>query len=234
VPNHPFLPFLAGHSCEQFHDQGYEDALEGEAAGLDLPGFLRRTNARHLVLSGTENPDVRGWVSREYRLQGPVPFRVATLTGFPSTPSEHLVRRDRPARHDVRVVFDPGSGLAGFRVQGQLSVQRWGDPDEMLLSTWGPDPGGSGAAIALSPPFSIESGRIDVHVGGGRAPTCRVELTVGSQVVRTASGVGSAVRTPTTWDVGDLRGREARLRVVDEAAGEFGWVLLGRVESWNP
>lgn len=87
----------------------------------------------------------------------------------------------------------------------------------------------------LSPEFTIGRRHIVLLVGGGPFPgeAC-VNLLVDGKVVRTASGSrgpdeDDELLVRTSWDVGDLEGRTARIEAVDRQADLRGHVTLGRI-----
>ena len=77
-----------------------------------------------------------------------------------------------------------------------------------------------------SPPFTIRRKYITFLLGGGRHPgeTC-VELLVDGKTVRTATGRNANRMEPCTFDVHDLEGKTARIRIKDTASG--GWGNIG-------
>lgn len=62
-----------------------------------------------------------------------------------------------------------------------------------------------------------------------RAAETTVNLVVDGEVVRTATGQNSEALDWVAWDVRDLAGREAQLRVVDSVSGGWGHVLADQV-----
>jgi len=60
--------------------------------------------------------------------------------------------------------------------------------------------------------------------GGGDINTERVELVVDDAVARKATGKYTETMERVTWDVSDLRGKTARIRLVDEAGGGWGHI----------
>ncbi|MEW6071711.1 MAG: GH116 family glycosyl hydrolase [Planctomycetota bacterium] len=93
-----------------------------------------------------------------------------------------------------------------------------------LVNTY--DPSGDGATGVLrSPAFVLERPYLEFLIGGGShaGRTC-LELRVGDEVVRTAAGQDREELAWTSWDVRDLAGREAVLRIVDEEPGPWGHV----------
>ncbi|GIV60577.1 MAG: hypothetical protein KatS3mg043_1666 [Rhodothermaceae bacterium] len=83
----------------------------------------------------------------------------------------------------------------------------------------------------VSPPFELTHAYLNFLLAGGhRHDETRVELLVDDRVVRTARGTGSETPDWVCWDVRDLRGRTARLRLVDRPAGPGGRILIDHVE----
>jgi sucrose-6-phosphate hydrolase SacC (GH32 family) len=87
----------------------------------------------------------------------------------------------------------------------------------------------------LSPTFRIEDGWVNFLLAGGNhpwgssAPTA-VNLVVGGQVVRTATGPASGAMDWVAWDVRDLAGTDAHLEIVDDnAGGDWGHLMVDHV-----
>jgi fructan beta-fructosidase len=82
----------------------------------------------------------------------------------------------------------------------------------------------------LSAPFLLDRPLLSFLIGGsGHLETVRLELLVDGRVERAATGSFTEFLERRTWDVGDLAGREARLRAVDESSDEWGHLLLDDV-----
>jgi fructan beta-fructosidase len=81
-----------------------------------------------------------------------------------------------------------------------------------------------------SPEFNIERKFITFTVGGGNYErhTC-IDLLVDGKVVRSATGWRSDRLTPVCWDVTDLAGRKAQVRLVDNASGDWGHINAGPI-----
>jgi fructan beta-fructosidase len=76
-----------------------------------------------------------------------------------------------------------------------------------------------GAGRLLSPAFVIDRDHVNFLLGGGDRPgVLAVNLLVDGRAVRTASGGRNLALLPFGWDVRDLRGREARVEIVDREA----------------
>ncbi|MBC7171330.1 MAG: hypothetical protein H5U40_02825, partial [Polyangiaceae bacterium] len=122
----------------------------------------------------------------------------------------------------------PLSGSTGTQrtITGFLGVQ--------LLNSYHPDAGDTARGIALSPPFVLDRSELRLRVGGGRDPRLRVELLVDGEVLRTARGDGTEALDEVRWNVEELRGRTARLRIIDASSTRSGHILVDHVERCWP
>lgn len=140
--------------------------------------------------------------------------------------------------------FDAGT-FDGWQVEGQA----WGTapargtlPNQMPVTGFAGSGflssfhGGDGATGTLtSPPFIVERRYIRFLLGGGKDPEkLRFELLVDGRAVRSATGPndqpgGSEKLEWQHWDVGDLRGKTARLRAVDQATGGWGHLSIDQI-----
>lgn len=96
-------------------------------------------------------------------------------------------------------------------------------------------PTGDGRKGTLtSPEFQVTRDNIAMLVGGGRRnvsdpETLEVQLVVDGDVQRRLTGRNEGSLNWAGWDVSDLKGQTARLRIVDEAAGGWGHLTLDHV-----
>jgi levanase len=155
-----------------------------------------------------------------------------------------LVRWDDPhPSRGCEVVFDfeelelPGwerSGrafdelLAGGRRDWQRRVGRFEGLG--LLSSWHRRRGPRATGEAWSPPFTIRKASLRLLVGGGDEGVS-VDLMVDGAVARSATGDDRDRLERRRWDVSELRGRQARLRILDASDDKGGYVLLDQVEQ---
>lgn len=103
------------------------------------------------------------------------------------------------------------------------------------VNTWEGGPrGDDNVGTMTSPTFTLNGDHVSMLVGGGRRAddadqVLQVQLVVDGAVVRHLTGPEAGALNWRSWDVSDLRGREARLRVVDEATGGWGHLTLDHV-----
>ncbi|MEZ0067012.1 levanbiose-producing levanase [Streptacidiphilus sp. MAP12-20] len=92
--------------------------------------------------------------------------------------------------------------------------------------------GGGDAATGTitSPSFTIDRNFLHFLIAGGDHPLGQpgptsVNLLVGGQPVRTATGDNTGVLKPVSWDLSDLQGQTAQIQVLDEATGSWGHLI---------
>jgi fructan beta-fructosidase len=124
-----------------------------------------------------------------------------------------------------------GKAPARGTLPGQMSVE--GFLGRGLVNTF---LGGDDATGTLtSPPFKIERNAINLLVGGGKFPgETTVELLVDDRVVRSATGPndqpgGSERLAWKSWNVADLRGKSATIRIVDKRGGSWGHINVDHI-----
>jgi levanase len=85
-----------------------------------------------------------------------------------------------------------------------------------------------------SPAFTIDRKHINFLIGGGNHPSgssvpTALELLVDGKVVRSATGRDGEALNWASWDVGDLAGKEARIRIVDQHTGGWGHINVDHI-----
>ena len=82
----------------------------------------------------------------------------------------------------------------------------------------------------MSPPFTVSRNYVAFLIGGGRHPQkTGVELLVDGESVRSATGVDGEVLEWRCWNVADLLGKQARLRIFDQATGAWGHINVDQI-----
>jgi fructan beta-fructosidase len=144
---------------------------------------------------------------------------------------------------DERVLFDfDGGSYAGWTVEGDAFGERpaaGGLSGQMAVSGFvGPGlinsylGGDRSTGTLTSPLFTIEQDYLSFLIGGGELPDkVGVELLVDGRRVRSATGRNSERLEWQAWDVRELAGRQAQLRIFDHATGSWGHVLLDQVQG---
>lgn len=114
--------------------------------------------------------------------------------------------------------------VTGFRGQGLVNSFREGDESKGTLT---------------SPPFKIERQYIHFLIGGGGYPrlTC-MDLIIDGRMVRTATGRnnrpgGSEHLTSRVWNVSDLVGKTAQIRIVDNHTRLWGHITVDHIFQSN-
>ncbi|MFG2576365.1 GH32 C-terminal domain-containing protein [Streptomyces sp. NPDC048481] len=107
-------------------------------------------------------------------------------------------------------------------------------PGQQQLSGWLGDGlvntflnGDSTTGTLTSPEFTIDKNHINFLIGGGNHPAdaadpTALELVVDGRVVRSATGRDTETLARASWDVSDLAGKKARIRIVDDNTGGWG------------
>lgn len=105
--------------------------------------------------------------------------------------------------------------VSGFEGKGLVNSFRNGDRTTGTLT---------------SPEFTITRSYISFLIGGGSIPDqVGIELLVEGERQRVATGRESESLDWHSWNVRDLRGQQARLRIFDRATGGWGHILVDRV-----
>ena len=124
-----------------------------------------------------------------------------------------------------------GSGPAHGTLPGQMAVT--GFLGRGLVNSFVKGDGSTG--MLTSPPFPIERPYLNFLIGGGQhAGSLCIDLMVEGNIVRTATGPndrpgGTEQLDWSAWDVRDLIGQTAVLRIVDLETGGWGHVTIDQL-----
>ncbi|MFE6093666.1 GH32 C-terminal domain-containing protein [Streptomyces massasporeus] len=94
--------------------------------------------------------------------------------------------------------------------------------------------GDSTTGTLTSPEFTLDKDYVNFLVGGGNHPSgsadpTAVELLVDGQVVRSTTGKDGEALNWAAWDVKNLAGKKARIRIVDDNTGGWGHVNVDHI-----
>jgi arabinofuranosyltransferase len=117
--------------------------------------------------------------------------------------------------------------------RGRRQFPIWGR-ERWFASSYHPTRGDSVVGSLRSAPFQLVGDRLLIRVAGGRDPRAlRVELLVDERIVAWATGHDSEIFALHSWDVSELRGRMATLRVIDDARGPWGHIMVDEIQQWS-
>jgi fructan beta-fructosidase len=124
-----------------------------------------------------------------------------------------------------------GAGPAKGTLPGQMHVTDYAG--SRLASSYHGKDGSMGKLT--SPAFTIERDSITFLIGGGgyKAETC-MNLIVDGQILRSATGTntkpgGSEALEEATWEVRDLKGKQAILEIIDQRKGGWGHISVDQI-----
>lgn len=102
-----------------------------------------------------------------------------------------------------------------------------------LINTFSRTLGDQALGTLRSPPFLLTGDRMRLLVGGGRDPErLRVSLLVDDRRVFSETGTNWETLGRREWDIGPLRGKSARIEIIDQASGAWGHLLVDEIEQW--
>lgn len=128
-----------------------------------------------------------------------------------------------------------GPGPAKGTLPGQMQVD--GYQGQGLVNSF--FNGDNSVGSLTSPEFRVERKFISFLIGGGRNPDkLALQLQVDGRVVRSATGLndtagGSEALEVDSWDVTELAGKMATVRVIDAAQGGWGHINVDHIVQTN-
>lgn len=97
-----------------------------------------------------------------------------------------------------------------------------------LLNSFGT--GDSATGAITTPPFEINRRFLAFLIGGGRhVGETGVELLVDGKSLRSVTGADSGQLRWESWDVGELQGKQATIRIFDRSKGDWGHINLDQI-----
>ena len=122
--------------------------------------------------------------------------------------------------------FGPGPVKGNPVPQGQKLS---GFKGKKLVDTWKGSDAAKGKLI--SPEFTIARPYINFLIGGGSDArrTC-INLIVDGKVVRSSAGANSDAMQWSGWEVPDLKGKTAKIEIVDNSSAAWGHIDIDQIE----
>ncbi|MES2661067.1 MAG: glycoside hydrolase family 32 protein [Verrucomicrobiota bacterium] len=119
-----------------------------------------------------------------------------------------------------------GEGPISGDLLKKLEIEDSGEAPIASSETDGDGPTGT----LTSPAFKISKPFISFLIGGGdyEMHAC-MDLIVDGKTVKRATGRNSDRMTSASWGVRELMGKEAQIRIVDEAKGQWGHINVGGI-----
>ncbi|WP_307454014.1 GH32 C-terminal domain-containing protein [Microbacterium proteolyticum] len=100
------------------------------------------------------------------------------------------------------------------------------------INTWEGGPrGDDNTGEMLSPAFELNGDYVSFLIGGGKRTdgTLQAELVVDGQVVRSQTGPEAGALNWVSWDAAEFAGKQAQIRIRDEATGGWGHLTFDHV-----
>ncbi|MCR9197982.1 MAG: glycoside hydrolase family 32 protein [Planctomycetaceae bacterium] len=119
--------------------------------------------------------------------------------------------------------FGPGPAAGTLARQNEVAGYR----GSRLVNTF--FQGDQTTGTATSPAFRIQRSHIAFLIGGGRSDSMGMQLIVDGTVVRSATGTESEALEWDSWNVAELQGQQATLRLFDEATGGWGHLCVDHI-----
>jgi fructan beta-fructosidase len=103
-----------------------------------------------------------------------------------------------------------------------------------FVDSYHPRLGTKATGVLTSAPFALRGDLLLFRIAGGNDPEkLHVDLLVGEVIEKTATGRRGDYMSRRSWDIAAFRGRDARLRVVDEATDDWGYIAVDEVVQWQ-
>jgi uncharacterized protein (DUF608 family) len=215
--------------------------IRGDQGAVEAPPMLWLDGLTGLVETAESGPAAANAVQQMADIAGEGGVVVATDVR-PEFLTAVLDVRSQLAGWDKLVVFDDfedgdykgwtvkGAAFADAPHTGTTAGQQpvRGYMGSRLVNTFVPNDQPQGELI--SDPFTIEHKHIGFLIGGGRhaGETC-INLKVGGETVRTATGKNNERLEPYSWDVSEFVGKEGVIEIIDRQSGGWGHINIDHI-----
>ncbi|MFO8012145.1 MAG: GH116 family glycosyl hydrolase [Phycisphaerae bacterium] len=218
-----------------------------------LPVTVLRFTVRN-TSDGSVNAHLAGWLQNavllheagQYAGRGKSRNRAVSRGGMTGVVMDFVPSPPPPDEQRRVTVFEDfeDGDYDGWMIEGECFGQAPATgtlPEQQQVSGWhgkgfvntflGKDPP---QGTAVSNTFTITEPYIAFLIGGGnhKGRTC-LNLLVDGKVVRTATGRNREQLTQQVWAVRDLKGKEARLQIVDTHSGGWGHINVDWIRFTN-
>ncbi|MFD6094633.1 GH32 C-terminal domain-containing protein [Oerskovia sp. NPDC060338] len=189
---------------------------------VESPPFVIDREYLGFLVGGGKHPHVPGG-----QLGNEPPSGALLWQGFEVAEASTLADLGWTGTGDLAATRSPSTSGGDYVIGGKR------------LNTWEGGPkGDDNVGTLTSPAFEIDADHLSMLVGGGQrsdadSQVLQVQLLVEGEVVRHLTGPAAGALNWRSWDVSDLRGKQAQLRIVDEATGGWGHLTLDHVVLGN-
>ena len=185
---------------------------------MSSPDFTVDSDYINFLVGGGQHPRVSD------KLDNTPPAGDLLFDGFEVPDGSTLADAGWTGTGDLAPTFQPATSGGDYFIGAKR------------INTWqtGATPGDDRQGTLTSPEFTLTRNYINLLVGGGnRSPesgqVLEAQLLVDGGVVRTLSGDDSGQLNWKGWDVSEFAGKQAQLRIVDQATGGWGHLTLDHV-----
>ncbi|MER6135616.1 GH32 C-terminal domain-containing protein [Streptomyces sp. NPDC001815] len=188
---------------------------DGATGTLTSPEFTVDSSYLNFKVGGGRHPHESGTVME----QGPPPAGTVLADFEGGNYGDWTTTGDAFGTAPAAGTLPNQQEVSGFLGGGLVNSYRNGDAATGTLT---------------SPEFTIGEKHINFLIGGGNHPAASadptaMELVVDGEVVRSATGKDGEALNWASWNVGDLAGKQARIRIVDGNTGGWGHLNVDHI-----
>ncbi|MEU8470278.1 GH32 C-terminal domain-containing protein [Streptomyces sp. NPDC029006] len=182
---------------------------------LTSPSFTVDSKYLNFKVGGGRHPHVDGTVME----QGPPPAGTVLADFEGGTYGDWTATGDAFGTAPATGTLPNQQEVSGFLGSGLVNSYLNGDSTTGTLT---------------SPEFTIDKDYVNFLVGGGNHPAgsdnpTAVELLVDDKVVRSSTGQDGEALNWASWDVKDLVGKKAQIKIVDDSSGGWGHLNVDHI-----
>ncbi|MGW8363972.1 GH32 C-terminal domain-containing protein [Streptomyces wedmorensis] len=205
-------------TVDGFDGQGLANSFhsgDGTTGTLTSPSFTVDSRYLNFKVGGGRHPHVDGTVME----QGGPPAGTVLADFEGGTYDDWTTTGNAFGAAPAAGTLPDQQAVSGYRGSGLVNSYLNGDSTTGTLT---------------SPEFTIDQDYVNFLVGGGNHPAgsdnpTAVELLVDGQAVRSTTGQDAEALDWASWDVNDLAGKKARIRIVDDNTGGWGHINVDHI-----